>query len=117
MDFAFDTLIDSPRFRVFCVIDDFTRECLATIVDNSITGERFARELDKITQQRGYPLLVVSDNGTEFTFNAMLRSQQDQRVEWYYFAQGNPCRTAWRRASSGVSHHRCRACRSRRPFP
>ena len=48
VDFASDTLNDSQRFRGFCVIDDFTRECLATIVDNSITGERVARELDSI---------------------------------------------------------------------
>ena len=70
VDFASDTLADSQRFRVLCVIDDFTRECLATIVDNSITGERVSRELDVIVQRRGYPLLVVSDNGTEFTSNA-----------------------------------------------
>lgn len=48
VDFASDTLIDSRRFRVLCVIDDFTRECLATVVSNSITGERVAREPDNI---------------------------------------------------------------------
>ena len=90
VDFASDTLSDSRRFRVFCVIDDFTRECLATIVDNSITGERVARELDNIAQRRGFPLLVVSDNGTEFTSNVILRWQQDQRVEWHYIAPGKP---------------------------
>ena len=62
VDFASDTLADSRRFRVLCVIDDFTRECLATIVDNSITGERVSRELDGIAERRGYPLMVVSDN-------------------------------------------------------
>ena len=35
LNFASDTLIDSRRFRVLCVIDDFTRECLANIIDNS----------------------------------------------------------------------------------
>lgn len=39
MDFAFDTLSDGLCFRVFCVIDDYTRECLAAIVDNSITPD------------------------------------------------------------------------------
>ena len=73
VDFASDTLSDSRRFRVFCVIDDFTRDCLATIVDNSTTGERVARELDNIAQRRGFPLLVVPDNGTEFPSNVMLR--------------------------------------------
>ncbi len=90
VDFASDTLSDSRRFHVFCVIDDFTRECLATDVDNSITGERVAREPDNIAQRRGFPLLVVSDNGTEFTANVMLRWQQDQWVEWHYVAPGKP---------------------------
>ena len=31
---------------------------------------------------------MVSDNGTEFTSNVMLRWQQDQRVEWHYIAPG-----------------------------
>ena len=101
VDFASDTLSDSRRF---CVIDDFTRECLAAIVDNFITGERVARELDNIAQRRGFPLLVGSYNGTEFTSNVRLRWQQDQRVEWHYIAPGKPTsRTAWWRASSGAS--------------
>ncbi|QFT33927.1 hypothetical protein FIV00_25755 [Labrenzia sp. THAF82] len=49
--------------RILCVIDDFSRECLATVVDNSISGTRVARELDGIAERRGrYPLMVVSDN-------------------------------------------------------
>ncbi len=90
VDFASDALIDSRHFGVLCVIDDFTRECLATIVSNSITGERVATELDNIAQWRGNPLLVVSDNGTEFTSNAMLRWQQGRRVEWHDIAPGKP---------------------------
>ena len=90
VDFASDALVDGRRFRVLCVIDDFTRECLGSIVDNSITGERVSRELDHIARRRGYPLLVVSDNGTEFTSNAMLGWQQDHVVDWHYIAPGKP---------------------------
>lgn len=32
VDFAADALMDGRRFRVLCVIDDFSRECLATVV-------------------------------------------------------------------------------------
>lgn len=62
LDFVSDTLVDGRRFRILCVIDDFSRECLATIVDNSISGTRVARELDAIAERRGYPYMVVSDN-------------------------------------------------------
>jgi putative transposase len=75
LDFVSDTLADGRRFRILCGIDDFSRECLATVVDNSISGERVARELDAIAERRGYPLMVVSDNGTELTSNAMLKWQ------------------------------------------
>ena len=36
LDFVSDSLVDGRRFRILCVIDDFSRECLATVVDNSI---------------------------------------------------------------------------------
>jgi putative transposase len=62
---------DGRRFRILCVIDDFSRECLATVVDNLISGDRVARELDAIAERRGYPCPVVSDNGTELTLRSV----------------------------------------------
>ena len=38
LDFVADTLSEGRRFRILCVIDDFSRECLATVVDTSLTG-------------------------------------------------------------------------------
>jgi len=43
------------------VVDDFTRECLALALDTSLSGRRVVRELDRIVQLRGAPLLVVSE--------------------------------------------------------
>ena len=48
-----DALVDGRRFRILCVIDDFSWECIAAVVDNSISGERVARELDAIAEHRG----------------------------------------------------------------
>ncbi|EIE52842.1 integrase catalytic subunit [Citreicella sp. 357] len=41
--FVSDSLSDGRRFRVLCVIDDFSRECLATVVDTSLSGQRVGR--------------------------------------------------------------------------
>jgi putative transposase len=71
----------SRRFRVLAVVDDFTRECLALAVDNSLSGIRVARELGRMVERRGRPCLVVSDNGTELTSRAMLGWQQDHGIE------------------------------------
>jgi putative transposase len=67
LDFVTDSLAWGRRFRVLCIIDDFSRECLGAVVDTSISGYRVARELDRIAELRGYPCMVVSDNGTEMT--------------------------------------------------
>jgi putative transposase len=40
LDFVSDALSDGRRFRILCVIDDFSRECLATVVDTSLSGIR-----------------------------------------------------------------------------
>ena len=82
LDFVSDVLTDGRRFRVLVIVDDFTRECLALVVDTSISGRRVARELDAIVAARSKPLLIVSDNDTELTSHAILRWQQERGVEW-----------------------------------
>src|SRR5687768_16358422 len=64
LDFVSDALIDSRRFRILAVVDDFSRECLARVVDISLSGVRIVRELDRLAEFRGLPLMIVSDNGT-----------------------------------------------------
>ena len=107
LDFVSDALVDGRRFRILCVIDDFSRECLATIVDNSLSGERVARELDAIAERRGYPCMVVSDNGTELTSNAMLAWQQDRGVEWHYIAPGKPMQNGFVESFNGRLRDEC----------
>ena len=107
LDFVSDALVDGRRFRILCVIDDFSRECLAAIADSSISGERVARELDAIAERRGYPLMVVSDNGTELTSNAMLKWQQERGVDWHYIAPGKPMQNGFVESFNGRLRDEC----------
>ena len=54
LDFVSDTLGDGRRFRILCVVDDFSRECLATVVDTSLSGVRVVRELERLTLERAH---------------------------------------------------------------
>jgi len=101
LDFLSDQLSDSRRFRILAVVDDFTRECLALVADTSLSGARVERELDAIIAQRGRPLCVVSDNGTELTSVAILRWSQDTRIEWHYIAPGKPTQNAFIESFNG----------------
>ena len=62
LDFVSDALNNGRRFRVLTVVDDYTRECLALVADTSLSGERLGRELDRIGEHRGFPMMIVSDD-------------------------------------------------------
>jgi putative transposase len=94
VDFVADALSDGRRFRIFCVVDDFTRECLASVVDSSIGGQRVIRELEQLAIKRGMPKTIVSDNGSELTSAAVLRWSTG-RLEWHYIAPGKPTQNAF----------------------
>ena len=55
LDFVSDTLSDGRRFRILCIVDDFSRECLATVADTSLGGVRVVRELERLTFERALP--------------------------------------------------------------
>ena len=107
LDFVADAFTDGRRFRVFTVVDDFTRECLALVADTSLSGVRVARELDAIIASRGKPCTVVSDNGTELTSMAMLRWGQEQQIEWHYIAPGKPQQNAFIESFNGRLRDEC----------
>jgi putative transposase len=94
LDFVSDTLSDGRRFRILCVVDDFSRECLATVVDTSLGGVRVVRELERLATERVVPQEVVSDNGTELTSGAVLRWATG-RLAWHYIEPGKPVQNAF----------------------
>ena len=62
LGFVSVSLICGRRFRILCVVDDYTRECLALVADTPLSGARVARELTSLMGSRGKPHTVVSDN-------------------------------------------------------
>ena len=94
LDFIGDTLSDGRRIRILCVVDDFSRECLACVVDTSLSGVRVVRELERLTNERATPDIIVSDNGTELTSAAVLQWVPG-RVNWHYIEPGKPVQNAF----------------------
>ncbi|TAU72010.1 IS3 family transposase [Rhizobium ruizarguesonis] len=101
LDFVHDQFACGRRFRVLNVVDDVTRECLAAIPDTSISGRRVARELTALIERRGKPDMIVSDNGTELTSNAILAWSKDHKVEWHYIAPGKPMQNGYVESFNG----------------
>lgn len=107
LDFVSDSFICGRRFRILCVVDDFSRECLALVADTSLSGARVARELTTIIGLRGKPHMIVSDNGTELTSMAILRWSKERRVEWHYTAPGKPTQNAFVESFNGKLRDEC----------
>ena len=107
LDFVSDQLTDGRRFRILTVVDDCTRECLALVADTSLSGTRVARELDRLVIERGKPKMVVSDNGSELTSNAILTWADQSRVAWHYIAPGKPMQNAFIESFNGRLRMKC----------
>lgn len=101
LDFVHDQFACGRRFRILNIVDDVTRECLVAIPDTSISGRRVARELTTLIERRGKPGMIVSDNGTEFTSNAILAWSKDLKVEWHYIAPGKPMQNGYIESFNG----------------
>jgi putative transposase len=77
------------------------------LADTSFSGKRVARELDNIARLRCYPFMVVSDNGTELTSNAILKWQEGRKVEWHYIAPGKPMQNGFVESFNGRLRDEC----------
>ncbi len=101
LDFVHDQMANGRRFRVLNVTDDVTHECLGAIPYTSISGKRVARELTAIIERRGKPGMIVSDNGTELTSNAIFAWCKDHKIDWHYIAPGKPMQNGFVESFNG----------------
>jgi putative transposase len=99
LDFLTDALTGGRYFRPLCVVDDFTRETLAIVVDTSLSGVRVGRELDRIIARRGRPAMIASDIGTELTSHAIKPSAGSNGTT---SRPASPSRTGSWKASTGA---------------
>jgi transposase InsO family protein len=65
-DFVQDRTHNGRKFRMLCVVDEFTREALAIRVDRKLSSAEVIETLAELMLERGVPGHIRSDNGPEF---------------------------------------------------
>lgn len=70
------------RPLLFNMIDDVTKKRPIAAVDASISGALAARKSAKAIVWRSEPSLLISDQGAEFTSNAMPTWTQKAGIDW-----------------------------------
>jgi len=107
MDFVHDQLACGRRFRILNIVDDYSRECVAQLVDTSISGVRVVRLLDQLAETRGLPLTLVMDNGTEFTSKGMFFWARERDVDLHSIQPGKPTQNAFVESFNGKFRDYC----------
>ncbi len=74
---------------------------MAAVPDTLISGRRVVRELTELIGQRGKPGMIVSDNGTELTSNAVLAWCGEMGVEWRCIVPGRPMQNGYVESFNG----------------
>ena len=104
MDFVSDSLADGRKFRVFNLIDNYSREAIVQHVDLSISGLRLVRIFEEIKRQRFLPRQLVCDNGTEFTSYVFRKWASKNNVEICYIDKGKPTQNAFVESFDSVKY-------------
>lgn len=107
MDFVSDALADGRKFRALSVVDDYSRECPVIAVDRSLPGERVVRELEQVARVRGYPEVIVCDNGPEFRGEALDRWAHEHGVTLQFIEPGKPVQNCFIESFNGRLRDEC----------
>jgi putative transposase len=107
MDFMRDTLSEGRSFRTLNVLDDGSREALRIEVDFCLTGERVARVLDQLADQRSLPEEIVVDNGPEFASKALDAWAARRGVRLRFIRPGRPVENCFVESFNGTFRRDC----------
>jgi putative transposase len=89
-DFVQDRTHDGRPLRMLTVVDEYTRECLAIDVARRMSAEDVLERLTELFIRRGVPDHIRSDNGAEFTAQAVRDWLAKVGVKTLFIERGSP---------------------------
>ena len=101
MDFVSDSLVNGRRIKCLTVADDFSHECVDIATDYGIGGQYVTRILDRAALFRGYPSVVRTDNGPEFTSRAFMGWAQAHGIRHILIQPGRPMQNGYIESFNG----------------
>jgi putative transposase len=107
LDFTEDCLANGRRFRTANLKDDCTRECPAIAVGFSLPGQRVVAMLEDVAETRGYPDMLVVDNGPELRGRDLDRWAYRSGVKLFFIDPGKPMQNASIESFNGRFREEC----------
>jgi len=63
MDFVMDSLANGQRLKILTIVDDFSKQWVLIEPAHSLIGDDVTELLDLVSQFRGYPAAIRTDQG------------------------------------------------------
>ena len=89
-DFVASRTADGRALKILTILDEYTRECLAILVERRLTSEDIIDQLFNLFVLRGIPKHIRSDNGPEFTAKAIRKWLARIGVKALFIEPGSP---------------------------
>jgi transposase InsO family protein len=89
-DFVTDRTTEGRAFRMLTVVDEYTRECLAIVVNRKLDSTHVLETLGELFVSRGPPEHIRSDNGPEFCAEAVKNWLRRLAVKTLFIEPGSP---------------------------
>jgi putative transposase len=112
-DFIFDQTLGGITLKILTLTDEFTRQSLALRVAEAFTSMDVKAVLDEVIKERGAPIFLRSDNGSEFIARDLGIWLAVQDVSTRFIEPGKP----WQNGFAESFHSRLREeCLSQEVF-
>ncbi len=106
-DFVSDRAANGQKLKILVVVDEYTRECLALEVAASIRTHHLIDTLSRLMTLHGKPQFIRSDNGPEFTANALIKWLTDNKIGPAFIKPGSPWQNAYVESFNGKFRDEC----------
>jgi putative transposase len=108
MDFVADQLFDGRKIRALTVVDNFSRQCLAIHVGQSLKGEDVVTVMERIkTEFQSVPQRIQVDNGSEFISKVLDKWAYENNVTLDFSRPGKPTDNAYIDSFNGSFRDEC----------
>jgi len=100
-DFLMDRTHDGRPIKILTVIDEYSRQCLAMVVDRRIRGDDLLYYLADLFLKHGPPEYIRSDNGPEFTAKMVRGWLSALGVRTLFIEPGSPWENGYNESFNG----------------
>ena len=100
-DFVMDRTHGGRPIKILTLIDEYSRQCLALVVDRSFKSDDVLHALSNLFLIYGIPENIRSDNGPEFTAKAVRRWLERVGIKTAFIEPGSPWESGYNESFNG----------------